>query len=137
MMRDTVLVTLVHPNRGELPAWSAGSLPELHLSSGRVRHYCLCGLPDRHDSYDVAVLRVSDGDGGSIEIHDSAPVGRSLAGRGPRCRFPLVDATYRLMLSGGIGVPRLMAMARELAAITNPRPPPQSAVPVLSRKDGR
>ncbi len=70
---------------------------------------------DKH-SYTVAVLRVDDGRGGSIEIHDTGLVGRTLGVKGPINRFGLVDASSYLLLAGGIGVTPIIAMARELQA---------------------
>jgi tetrachlorobenzoquinone reductase len=112
---DKVLfLTLVDPDGATLPRWDAGAHLELHLPSTLRRQYSLCGDPaDRH-SYTVAVLRVDDGRGGSIEIHDTGLVGRTLEVRGPINNFRLVDANSYLLLAGGIGITPIMAMAREL-----------------------
>jgi tetrachlorobenzoquinone reductase len=110
------LLTLVDPAGAVLPPWEAGAHLELQLPSLLIRQYSLCGdAGDRH-SYTVAVLRVDDGRGGSIEIHDTALVGRTLAVRGPINRFTLVQAPSYLLLAGGIGVTPIVAMARELHA---------------------
>jgi ferredoxin-NADP reductase len=107
-------LTLVDPHGGALPGWDAGAHLELHLPSTLRRQYSLCGDPaDRH-SYTVAVLRVDDGRGGSIEIHDTGLVGRTLDVRGPINNFRLVDAGSYLLLAGGIGITPIIAMAREL-----------------------
>ena len=112
---DKVLfLTLVDPDGAALPRWDAGAHLELHLPSTLRRQYSLCGDPaDRH-SYTVAVLRVDDGRGGSIEIHDTGLVGRTLEVRGPINNFRLVDANSYLLLAGGIGITPIIAMAREL-----------------------
>jgi tetrachlorobenzoquinone reductase len=114
---DNILfLTLVDPAGAELPAWEAGAHLELHLPSSLVRQYSLCGdVRDRH-SYTIAVLRVGDGRGGSMEIHDTPLEGRTLTVRGPINRFGLVDASSYLLLAGGIGVTPIVAMARELQA---------------------
>ncbi len=78
------------------------------------RQYSLCGDPADRYSYTVAVLRVDDGRGGSIEIHDTGLVGRTLEIRGPINNFRLVDANSYLLLAGGIGITPIIAMAREL-----------------------
>ena len=98
---DKVLfLTLVDPDGATLPRWDAGAHLELHLPSTLRRQYSLCGDPaDRH-SYTVAVLRVDDGRGGSIEIHDTGLVGRTLEVRGPINNFRLVDANSYLLLAG-------------------------------------
>jgi ferredoxin-NADP reductase len=108
-----VLVQLVDPTGAQLPPWQPGGHLELELPSGLIRQYSLCG-PGDDPSYVVAVLRVGDGRGGSIEVHDTGLVGRELLVRGPRNRFPLVDAPAYLLLAGGIGVTPIVAMAREL-----------------------
>jgi ferredoxin-NADP reductase len=109
-----VLVELVDPSGAELPPWQPGSHLELELPSGTIRQYSLCGPADSRTSYVVAVLRVADGRGGSIEVHDSGLVGRELVVRGPRNRFALIDAPAYLLLAGGIGVTPIVAMARDL-----------------------
>src|SRR5262249_14321272 len=57
------------PNGAELPSWEPGAHIELALPSGRRRQYSLCGDPDDHHSYRIAVLQVPQGRGGSVEIH--------------------------------------------------------------------
>jgi tetrachlorobenzoquinone reductase len=109
-----VLVELVDPSGADLPAWEPGGHLELELPSGTIRQYSLCGPAGSRKSYVVAVLRVADGRGGSIEVHDTGLVGRELVVRGPRNRFPLVDAPSYLLLAGGIGVTPIVAMTREL-----------------------
>src|SRR5258708_6589418 len=107
-------VTLVDPDGAMLPAWDAGAHLELHLPSGLRRQYSLCGDPGDRYSYTVAVLRVEDGRGGSIEIHDTGLVGRTLEIRGPINKLGLVDARSYLLVAGGIGITPIIAMAREL-----------------------
>ncbi len=99
-----------------LPPWSPGDHLELILPSYRIRHYSLCGDPADRASYTVAVLRLADGRGGSIEIHDELRPGTELVVRGPRNNFPLVAAPAYLLLAGGIGITPLYAMATHLAA---------------------
>jgi len=108
------LLTLVDPSGVMLPSWEAGAHLELVLPSGLRRQYSLCGDPTDTRHYTVAVLRVGDGRGGSIEIHDTGLVGRLLEVRGPINRFGLVDARSYLLVAGGIGVTPIIAMAREL-----------------------
>ena len=98
-----------------LPDWAPGSHVELHLPSGRIRQYSLCGHPES-PTWTVAVLRAEAGRGGSKEVHDVVRDGLALTVRGPRNRFPLVDAPGHLLLAGGIGVTPLLAIARDLVA---------------------
>jgi ferredoxin-NADP reductase len=109
-----LLVEFVDPDGDELAAWEPGAHLELVLPSGLVRHYSLCGDPADRTRYRVAVLRVGDGHGGSIEVHDGALLGTEILVRGPRNHFPLVDSESYLLLAGGIGVTPILAMAREL-----------------------
>ncbi|MFF1422763.1 PDR/VanB family oxidoreductase [Streptomyces sp. NPDC058280] len=111
-----VSLTLVDPDGGELPPWAPGAHIDLRLPSGTVRQYSLCGPLDDPRSYTVAVLREEHGRGGSVEVHDSALVGRVLRARGPRNHFALVDAPHYLFLAGGIGITPILAMIRQVAA---------------------
>jgi ferredoxin-NADP reductase len=111
---DVVAVELIDPDGAELEPWHAGAHIELWLPSGKVRQYSLCGdSADRH-RYRVAVLRVADGRGGSIEIHDTDLVGHEITVRGPRNHFPVAEADWYLLLAGGIGITPIYAIAREL-----------------------
>ncbi len=111
-----LLLTFVEPTGATLPAWEPGAHLDLCLPSGLNRQYSLCGDPKDAYSYTVAVLRVDDGRGGSLEIHNSDLVGRTLQVRGPTNHFKLVDAPSYLLLAGGIGITPIIAMVRELQA---------------------
>jgi ferredoxin-NADP reductase len=112
---QVVSVTLADPAGAELPAWEAGAHLEITLPSGLIRQYSLCSDPADRSQYTVAVLREAAGRGGSMEIHDTGLVGRTLSIRGPRNRFPIVPAAHYVLLAGGIGVTPMLAMARVLA----------------------
>lgn len=125
-----VLVTQVrHEARGvlslrlrgdsPLPPWTAGAHVDLVLPSGLVRQYSLCGEPGDPE-YTVAVLRETEGRGGSAEIHDTGLVGRRLRLRGPRNRFVLEPAACYVFVAGGIGVTPLLAMVRHAAGEGTP-----------------
>lgn len=107
-----VSVELVDPSGRALPPWEAGAHIDLVLPSGIIRQYSLCGASE--DCYRIAVLREADGRGGSMEVHDSALVGRTLKMRGPRNHFPLEPAPSYLFIAGGIGVTPILAMARSM-----------------------
>lgn len=116
-----VSLSLADPDGRELPAWTPGAHVDLRLPSGAVRQYSLCGDPADRRTYLIAVARDPGGKGGSIEIHDTALVGKRLEVRGPRNHFPLRDAasgTGYLLIAGGIGVTPLLPMARQLASET-------------------
>ena len=119
--KDVIILEFVDPAGRDLPAWEPGSHLEIVLPSGLIRHYSLCGPADERGAYQVAVLRVADGRGGSAELHDTGLVGRELTVRGPRNRFHLVDdAPAYVLIAGGIGVTPLVSMARALAATGRP-----------------
>ncbi len=113
---DGVLsLELVDPDGSELPAWRPGAHLDLHLPSGLVRQYSLCGSPQDRHSYRVAVLREVAGRGGSAEVHDTPLVGRVLTVGGPRNHFELVEATRYLFIAGGIGITPILPMVAEVA----------------------
>lgn len=114
---DKVLsLRLVHPNGDELPPWEPGAHVDLVLPSGLVRQYSLCGYPDDRRGYTIAVLLEAAGRGGSREVHETVLVGKTVSVRGPRNKFPLVDAPRYLFLAGGIGITPILAMVREVGA---------------------
>ncbi|MFC5720049.1 PDR/VanB family oxidoreductase [Streptomyces gamaensis] len=107
---------LVSPSGKDLPEWDPGAHIELVLPSGLIRQYSLCGDPQERGSYRIAVLREREGRGGSEEIHTTPLVGMVLRVRGPRNRFPLVEAGHYVFIAGGIGITPVLAMLRELRA---------------------
>lgn len=113
---DVLRVALRAPDGAALPAWAPGAHLEVRLPSGRLRQYSLCGSPADRQRYEIAVLRETEGRGGSVEFHEIAAPGARFTVRGPRNHFPLVDADDYLLLAGGIGVTPIFAMAASLAA---------------------
>lgn len=112
---EVVSLEVFDPYGADLPSWTPGAHIDLVLPSGAVRQYSLCSDPNDLSHYRVAVLRESDGRGGSKEVHDSVLVGRTLHMRGPRNHFPLEEANAYLLVAGGIGITPILAMARELS----------------------
>jgi ferredoxin-NADP reductase len=113
---DVISITLVSPDGADLPPWRPGAHLDLRLASGLTRQYSLCGDPTDRGSYTIAVLREQRGRGGSVELHDTPLVGRTLNTRGPRNHFELRAAPRYLFLAGGIGITPIMAMVREAVA---------------------
>lgn len=108
---DVVALTLADPDGGLLPSWTPGAHIDVRLPSGRRRQYSLCGSPGRRTDYRIAVRRIADGGGGSIEMHDSFDVGDTLVFEGPRNAFYLVtDEREVLFVVGGIGVTPVLPM---------------------------
>jgi ferredoxin-NADP reductase len=108
---DVVALTLADPDGGLLPSWTPGAHIDVRLPSGRRRQYSLCGPPGRRTEYRIAVRRIADGGGGSIEMHDTFNVGDTLIFEGPRNAFYLVtDEEDVLFVIGGIGVTPILPM---------------------------
>ncbi|AMO61142.1 flavodoxin reductase family protein [Mycolicibacterium phlei] len=113
---NVVALTLTAADGGRLPRWYPGSHIDITLPSGRVRQYSLCGDPAEAGSYRIAVRRIPDGGGGSVEVHDALPVGATVTTHGPRNAFPLTvpgygSPTQRLrFIAGGIGITPILPM---------------------------
>jgi ferredoxin-NADP reductase len=106
-----VALTLADPDGGLLPSWTPGAHIDVALPSGRRRQYSLCGPPGRRTNYRIAVRRIADGGGGSIEMHDTFDVGDTLVFEGPRNAFYLGTAEHdALFVIGGIGVTPILPM---------------------------
>lgn len=99
-----------------LPRWQPGAHLDLVLPSGLVRQYSLCGDPDDPGTYTVATRLVEGGRGGSREVHEQLREGEEIEVRGPRNRFPLVEAEAYVFVAGGIGITPVLPMLRSLAA---------------------
>ena len=114
--QDVIALTLTALHGDDLPRWHPGAHVDIHLPSGRVRQYSLCGDPARRDSYRIAVRRIPTGGGGSVEVHDELPVGTVVTTRGPRNAFPLTmpgygSPTQRFrFVAGGIGITPILPM---------------------------
>ncbi|OBB80203.1 oxidoreductase [Mycobacterium colombiense] len=108
---DVVALTLADPAGGLLPSWTPGAHIDVRLPSGRRRQYSLCGSPGRRTDYRIAVRRIAEGGGGSIEMHETFKVGDKFEFEGPRNAFYLVtDEREVLFVIGGIGVTPILPM---------------------------
>lgn len=116
--QDVVSLRLEAPDGRELPSWRPGAHLDLELPSGRLRQYSLCGDPADIRAYRVAVRRIPEGGGGSVEVHDELPVGSRLVVRGPRNAFPFAVPGYGSpsvhlhFVAGGIGITPILPMVR-------------------------
>ncbi|WP_024794597.1 PDR/VanB family oxidoreductase [Tomitella biformata] len=121
--QDVVSLVLQAADGAELPAWTPGAHLDVLLPSGRLRQYSLCGDPFERNTYRIAVRRVPDGGGGSIEMH-ALPVGAHITVRGPRNAFAFTGAghfgagesgtggTSLRFIAGGIGITPILPMVR-------------------------
>ncbi|RRO16746.1 oxidoreductase [Saccharopolyspora rhizosphaerae] len=113
---DVVSLRLVDAGGRRLPGWHPGAHLDLELPSGRTRQYSLCGDPGDRRSYRIAVRRIADGGGGSVEVHDALRAGARVRVRGPRNAFPFITAQRYLFIAGGIGITPILPMVRLAAA---------------------
>ncbi|WP_054931080.1 2Fe-2S iron-sulfur cluster-binding protein [Paraburkholderia caribensis] len=98
-----------------LPEYTPGAHIDVHLPTGLVRQYSLCGGPEQRDAYVIAVQHNAASRGGSRAMH-ALQVGDTLSIEGPRNHFPLAnDARHSVLLAGGIGITPLLSMAERLA----------------------
>ncbi|MGV9827186.1 PDR/VanB family oxidoreductase [Gordonia sp. NPDC003429] len=101
-----------------LDRWHAGAHVDLLLPSGRMREYSLCGDPADRYTYRIAVRRIPDGGGGSVEVHDDLHVGDTIRIKGPRNAFPIAlpghgsPATSLRFIAAGIGITPILPMIR-------------------------
>jgi ferredoxin-NADP reductase len=110
---DVVALTFADPDGGLLPSWTPGSHIDVQLPSGRRRQYSLCGRPGRRTDYRIAVRRIADGGGGSVEMHEAFDAGDTLVFEGPRNAFYLGGHEREvLFVIGGIGVTPILPMMR-------------------------
>lgn len=112
---DVVSLTLIDPGGTELPAWEPGAHLEVHLPTGLIRHYSLCGEVEDRSHYRVAVLRERDSRGGSRFVHEQLRVGAELEVSGPRNRFPFEPSARIEFVAGGVGITPILPMVREAA----------------------
>ncbi len=114
---DVVQLTLAAPDGTKLPEWHPGAHIDLHLPSGRMQQYSLCGDPRQEREYRIAVRRIPGGGGGSVEVHGLV-VGQIVEISEPRNAFmmPLPGSGSRAeklrFIAGGIGITPILPMAR-------------------------
>lgn len=120
---DVQIVWLSSVDGSELPSWHPGAHIDLTLPSGRVRQYSLSGDPGERDTWRIAVRRIEDGGGGSVEIHDDLAVGTVLTVAGPRNAFPFAyphlaraDIRKVTFIAAGIGITAILPMVQAAAA---------------------
>ncbi len=98
-----------------LPKFSGGAHTDVFVSPQFARQFSLASNPADTDRYLIGILREDEGRGGSKRIHKMLREGSQVLISRPRNHFPLADdATFSLLLAGGIGVTPLIAMAHEL-----------------------
>ena len=113
---NVIALTLAAADGGALPNWHAGAHIDLLLPSGRMREYSLCGDTADREHYRIAVRRIPDGGGGSVEVHDSLRIGDVFSIKGPRNAFPFAvpghgsPARRIRFVAAGIGITPILPM---------------------------
>ena len=111
-------VELVPANGGLLPAFTAGSHIDLHLSKSLSRSYSLTNSQDQCHRYVVAVNKDPASRGGSRHIHELLRPGDSIEISAPRNHFNLIEtARHVAFIAGGIGITPLWCMIQRLETL--------------------
>lgn len=109
-----VSITLADPSGARLPSYVPGSHLVVQYGSG-VNAYSLTGSGNGPSEYTISVLRVEDGAGGSVAMHQLA-VGDLVFVSRPRSAFaPASTATHHLLIAAGIGITPVLSHARSAA----------------------
>jgi vanillate O-demethylase ferredoxin subunit len=113
---DGVIALRLVPQHGKLlPSFTPGAHIDVHIASGLMRQYSLCGDPANNENYRLGIKLEPASRGGSASIHRSFDVGTKLRIGKPRNLFPLADnASKTFLVAGGIGVTPMLAMAHAL-----------------------
>jgi ferredoxin-NADP reductase len=116
---DIVKLRLVAPDGRPMPRWTPGSHIDVECGTQDVaRQYSLCGDPAEATALEIAVLRETEGRGGSAWVHANVRPGDRLKIRGPRNHFRLDESLEKVIfIAGGIGITPISAMARRAQAL--------------------
>ncbi len=112
--KDVIEITIASLNGKSLPNWTAGA--HIDFIHGEFsRKYSLCGSSEAGDQYKIAVLKETEGRGGSLHFHEKLAVGDKVQIVGPKNHFKLDETAEKYMLiAGGIGITPIIAMADRL-----------------------
>jgi ferredoxin-NADP reductase len=114
---DVVRLVIEHPRGRKLPKWSPGSHIDVMVGDFN-RKYSLCGHWSDQNCLEIAVLKESEGRGGSLHIHENIAAGSMIHIVGPKNHFRMdEDATSYLLIAGGIGITPILAMADRLKSL--------------------
>ena len=118
MTPDVTKYEFALPDGGDLPPITAGAHIDVVVAPEFFRQYSLSGDPADRSKYQIAVLREDEGRGGSKLMHRIFEPGRRVFISHPINHFPLAeDASFTMLMGGGIGVTPMIAMAHRLHAI--------------------
>ncbi|MDJ0312566.1 PDR/VanB family oxidoreductase [Arthrobacter sp. H35-D1] len=99
-------------HRPTFPDTTPGSHVLVRHKNGLLRSYSLCGGTEDPGLYQFAVLRETDGKGGSVAFHDNTAEGDSIHVSYPTASLPLhPEANSHVFIAGGIGVTPFVPLA--------------------------
>ncbi len=110
---------LVAEEGNALPPFEPGAHIDLHLPTGAIRQYSLCGDTADTSHYRIAVRDVKGGLSSQF-VHRKLRPGELLTISAPRNNFPLVDAPRYVFVAGGIGITPLIPMMQAASAKGRP-----------------
>ena len=100
-------------NGAPLPAFTPGAHIDVFLPNGLTRQYSLLNDSTQTDRYEIAVLNVAAGRGGSACVHADLYSGTEVDISFPRNNFPLrADTDRYVFVAGGIGITPILSMIR-------------------------
>ena len=110
---------LAAPDGSELPAFTAGAHIDVEVDlpdgSHDKRSYSLASNSADRSRYEIAVLHLPDGNGGSAYMHSQVNEGQLLACSQPVNEFTLSDeADEHILIAGGVGITPILAMSHAL-----------------------
>ncbi|MGD9528132.1 PDR/VanB family oxidoreductase [Pseudonocardia sp.] len=109
---------LADPSGAELPEFTAGSHVDVEVPGGLVRQYSLSNSPVDRLRYEISVLAVDGGRGGSHAMHHDVRCGDKLRVSPPRNTFALDEtARHHVLVAGGIGITPIMSMVERLTTL--------------------
>lgn len=119
--QGTYLVTFQRPDRGVLPAVTAGAHLDVTLKRDLQRQYSLTNPGNAPREYVIGVKRDPASRGGSKFIHDEARPGMRFSVMPPRNNFALDEtAEHSVFIAGGIGITPIYAMIKRLDELGRP-----------------
>ena len=115
MATDIVKYEFRSIDGSELPEWQAGAHLDIVVAPEFLRQYSMSGNPTDRSVYQIGVLNEREGRGGSTLMHRIFNEGRKIFISRPINHFPVeANATYSILMGGGIGITPMIAMAHEL-----------------------
>ena len=103
----------------ELPPFMAGAHIDIDVDlpdgSRGIRSYSLASDPAERSRYEVAVLHLPEGNGGSAWMHSQVSEGQMLSCSQPVNDFTLSEeAEEHILIAGGVGITPILAMTHAL-----------------------